>query len=332
MNNSQCKAGVLIVSHGSPREEANAFFRRMVGNIASRADGLNIKPAFFSLARPTIEDSMAELVAEGATSIYLMPYFLFNGQHVRSDIPEQTAKCREKYPGVPIEIMPTLQDEPAMEEIILDRLQVCSNGTSDIPTAPEAITSKSKRIIESRLGPARGDSFARSVITRVIHATADFSFSRSLRFHPDAVTTGRRALSSARNIVCDVRMTQAGITKAAGCAIHCAIGDDDVAARAKDRGCTRAAAAMEKLADTYNGGIVAIGNAPTALWKVMELARNDGPRPALVVGVPVGFVGALESKRALIDSDLCYVTNVSNRGGSPVAAAIVNALAVFDEK
>ena len=126
-------------------------------------------------------------------------------------------------------------------------------------------------------------------------------------------------------------MLQAGMTKIRS-EILCAIDRPEVAALARAKGCTRAAAAMELLAPQLDGAIVAIGNAPTALWKVMELARSGGPRPALVVGLPVGFVGARESKLALLESDLCYITNTSPRGGSPVAAAAVNALATLEQE
>ena len=124
-------------------------------------------------------------------------------------------------------------------------------------------------------------------------------------------------------------MLQAGLTKVPGEVIS-AIDRAEVAALAEQEAITRAAAAMELLAPRMDDAIVAIGNAPTALWKVMELAAREGIRPALVVGLPVGFVGARESKLALLESGLCYITNISPRGGSPVAAAAVNALATLD--
>lgn len=329
MSENRKKTGVLLVSHGSPRKEANAGFCQMVENITARTEGLTIRPTFFSIARPSIEDRVEEFAKEGVTHIYIVPYFLFNGQHVRVDIPEQVERCGEKYPEITIDVMPTLQNEPAMEEIMLDRLQDCIDTKSELPVTPDGITSKSQSIIDTRLGSAGDALFERSVVRRVIHSTADFSFNTSLRIHPDAEGVSREVLSAGRDIVCDVQMVRAGITKAISSEIHCAIGDEDVAAAAKQQGCTRSAAAMEKLAERYNNGIVAIGNAPTALWKVMEIAESGGPRPALVVGVPVGFVGALESKQALVESGLCYITNLSNRGGSPVAASIVNALATY---
>ncbi|MDP6524807.1 MAG: precorrin-8X methylmutase [Kiritimatiellia bacterium] len=329
MTNDKDKIGVLLVSHGSPRKEANAGFASMVENISSRTSGLIIKPTFFSLVRPSIEDRVAEFAAEGVSRIYLLPYFLYNGKHITVDIPEVLETCRNDHPEISIEMLPTLQNEPMMEEIMLDRLQACIESKSELPVTPDGITAKSKQIIDTRLGPADSALFERSVIRRVIHSTADFSFNTSLRIHPDAERVSREVFSAGHDIVCDVKMVRAGITKAINCTVHCAISDEDVAAEAKRQGCTRSAAAMEKLAEKYDNGIVAIGNAPTALWQVMEIAERGGPRPALVVGVPVGFVGALESKQALFDSDLCYITNLSNRGGSPVAASIVNALASF---
>ncbi len=332
MTVSKRNTGVLIVSHGSPREEANAGFCEMVNHVAARAEGLSVKPAFFSIAKPTIGDRVAEFAAEGVSMIHMMPYFLYNGQHVRVDIPEQVAQCRQDHPEVTIEVMPTLQGEPMMEELVLDRIQASCGVPTALPVAPDEITAKSWSIIDRRLGPDNGQGFIRSVVRRVIHSTADFSFNNSLRIHPDAEQVSQDLFRAGCNIVTDVKMVTAGITRAANCEVYCAIGDDDVAAMAKSKGCTRSAAAMDKLAEKYANGIVAIGNAPTALWRVMEIASGGGPKPALVIGVPVGFVGALESKQALYEIGLCYITNLSNRGGSPVAASIINALATYRGK
>ncbi len=169
-----------------------------------------------------------------------------------------------------------------------------------------AATRSSTRSSAPRLTPPS------AIVRRVIHATADFSFARTLRIHPQAVAAGMEALTARRAIVCDVNMLAAGITRA-GTEVLCTISDDRTMELARRRGCTRAAAAMELLGDRLAGSIVAIGNAPTALWKLMEMAAAGGPRPALVVGLPVGLVGARESKTALLDSGLCYITNTSAR-------------------
>ena len=196
-----------------------------------------------------------------------------------------------------------------------------------LPTDGREIERRSHQIIDERLAAMDLDQTVQSIARRVIHATADFSFGESLRVHPLAIQRAVDAIAAHRPIVCDVRMVQAGITKT-GCEILCAISDPEVVRRAKAQGCTRSAAAMEFLAEQIDGAIVAVGNAPTALWKILELSAKGVARPAVVVGLPVGFVGAAESKQALTESDLCYVSNVGPRGGSPVAAAAVNALAM----
>ena len=196
-----------------------------------------------------------------------------------------------------------------------------------LPTDGREIERRSHQIIDERLAAMALDPSVLPIARRVIHATADFSFGESLRVHPAAVERAMAAIEAGRPIVCDVRMVQAGLTRT-GCEVLCAIGDPEVVRRARAEGCTRAAAAMQQLSDRIDGAIVAIGNAPTALWKILELAAEVVVRPAVVVGLPVGFVGAAESKQALIESGLCYVSNVGARGGSPVAAAAVNALAM----
>ncbi len=196
-----------------------------------------------------------------------------------------------------------------------------------LPTSGQDIERRSHQIIDQRLDTMRLDELVRPIARRVVHATADFSFAESLRVHPRAIERAAEAIRRRRPILCDVRMLTAGITRTP-CEVVCAIGDEKVIQLAKATSSTRAAAAMQHLAERMDGAIVAIGNAPTALWRVLELAAEGVVRPAVVVGLPVGFVGAAESKQALLESGLCYVTNVGPRGGSPVAAAAVNALAL----
>ena len=259
----------------------------------------------------------------------LLPYFLYSGQHVTVDLPAVLAGCREQFPGITLELLPTLENEPTLEDLVVERLTPFACSTAPLPVDGSSIERRSYEMIDRQLTDwGDADADARRIIRRVIHATADVSFARTLRIHPQAVERGRSALAAGKAIVCDVKMLQAGMTKVSG-EVLCAIDREEVVARAKRGDCTRAAAAMEYLASQWEGAIVAIGNAPTALWKVLELVRNGGPRPALVVGLPVGFVGAREAKAALLESDLCYITNLGPRGGSPVAAAAVNALAML---
>jgi cobyrinic acid a,c-diamide synthase len=191
-----------------------------------------------------------------------------------------------------------------------------------------AIQQRSFDIIDGPLAARGFEPGVHAIVRRVVHATADFSFADSLRVHPEAVARGVAAIAGGAPLLCDARMLQAGMTSF-GDRIHCVIDTPDVRQAAKRHGGTRAAAAMEQLADLFGGAIIAIGNAPTALFKVLELVAAGAPEPALVVGLPVGFVGAAESKEALLRSGLCYITNLGPRGGSPVAAAAVNALAAL---
>jgi precorrin-8X/cobalt-precorrin-8 methylmutase len=323
--------GILIISHGSRLAEANQRFVDMVERVAARLQGAEILPAFFSIVRPDIPDQIAALTSRQLRRIVLMPYFLHTGRHITVHIPELLEECRRQFPQITLELLPTLQGDCSLEDMLVERLVPFSPSPAT-PSNGAAIERESFAIIDRQLGDwSRSDSGVRRIVRRVVHATADPSFARTMRIHPEAIERGRAALATGKPIICDVKMLQAGMTKVDN-EILCAIDQAEVAALAYGKGCTRAAAAMELLAPHLAGAVVAIGNAPTALWKILEMARNGGPRPALVVGLPVGFVGARESKLALAESDLCYITNTSARGGSAVAAAAVNALATLAEE
>jgi precorrin-8X/cobalt-precorrin-8 methylmutase len=332
MTNAADATGILIISHGSPRAEANQGFVDLVGRIAARLGTGDVRPVFFSIARPNIQDQVAAMAARGLRRIVLMPYFLYSGQHVTVDIPAQLAECRAQFPQVTLELLPTLENDPALEDVVVERLTALVADEASLPTDGRAIEERSYQIIARQLqGREVADPAAGQIIRRIIHATADVSFARTLAIDAHAVERGQAALAAGKPILCDVRMVQAGITKTRN-EVACLIDDEEVRAMARQNGITRAAAAMEKFVPRLEGAIVAVGNAPTALWRVMEIARRGGPRPALVVGIPVGFVGARESKLALIRSGLCYITNTSARGGSPVVAAAVNALAMLSQQ
>ncbi|MFZ5775828.1 MAG: precorrin-8X methylmutase [Thermodesulfobacteriota bacterium] len=194
---------------------------------------------------------------------------------------------------------------------------------------PEEIERESFRILEAELGPTTHSLEEFAVVRRVIHATGDFSFAESLRFHPAAMAAARQAILGGKNVLADVTMSATGISKGLlakhGGQVLCGVGDPEVAAEAKAKGLTRSEMAIRKLAGA-NIGIVAIGNAPTALLEVMRLIEEGFFRPDLVVGVPVGFVNAAESKAILAEKTYPFITTLGRKGGSPVAAATVNAL------
>ncbi len=210
------------------------------------------------------------------------------------------------------------------------------SGAVNSPTIvdPAAIEAASFAAIDAELSPHFGFSPAQhAVVRRVIHATADFDFARTLRFHPGVFDAARAAFGAGAPVVADVQMVQAGIDRAAlrrfGGEVLCYIGDPDVAEEARAAGTTRAVVAMRRARRLGDGVVLAIGNAPTALLEVLRLVAGDGWRPALVVGVPVGFVSAVESKAALHAGGAAgvpYITALGRKGGTPVAVAAVNAL------
>jgi precorrin-8X/cobalt-precorrin-8 methylmutase len=187
-------------------------------------------------------------------------------------------------------------------------------------------------IIDAEAGAHGFASPEWQVVRRVIHATADFEFKELMRFHADAVRAGIEALRGGCPIIVDVKMISAGLNedrlKAYGCLTHCFISDEDVIATAKAANSTRAIEAMRKAQrlGLLAGAVVAIGNAPTALIEVARLVAEEGARPALVIGVPVGFVSAAESKQIALYLKTPYIVATGRKGGSPIAVAIIHAL------
>lgn len=171
-----------------------------------------------------------------------------------------------------------------------------------------------------------------ALATRVIHACGMVEIADRLAYSDGSFEAGRTALACGAPILCDCRMVAAGIivrSLAAGNEVICTLGDESVPAMARDMHTTRSAAAVELWRDRVAGAVVAIGNAPTALFHLLERLDEGGPKPALILGFPVGFVGAAESKAELAaDSRGCdFVTLKGRRGGSAMASAAVNALA-----
>lgn len=170
-----------------------------------------------------------------------------------------------------------------------------------------------------------------TVYSRMIHASGDVDYGHLIHTSKGAVAAGIQALRKGCNIYCDVTMVQTGINKRAlsvlGGQTFCRIADPAVAASAKEKNISRSLEAMNSFGEELNGSIVAIGNAPTALFEVIRMVKEEGITPALIIGIPVGFVGAAESKEMLIqESTVPYITVRGTKGGSPIVASVVNAL------
>jgi precorrin-8X/cobalt-precorrin-8 methylmutase len=172
------------------------------------------------------------------------------------------------------------------------------------------------------------------VVVRMIHACGMVDLAADVAYTPEVVTAARTALAAGAPVLCDTEMVASGITRRrlpAGNDVLCALHDPAVGLLADRLGTTRTAAALELWGERLAGAVVAVGNAPTALFRLLELLDRGGPVPAAVVGVPVGFVGAVESKEALAASELSYLTVRGRRGGSAICVAAVNALASEQE-
>lgn len=330
---------ILLVGHGSPKKDANNIehIGRLLHNtIHPECTNDCVRAAYLQFAKPGIMEAIEECVQKGVKRMIIHPYFLSSGMHVTKDIPEIIRRAGAAYPDVEFIYTEPLGIHNKLAQVVLERISAASD------LLPADIEKKSFKIIteETDLNDITPEKIP--IVKRVIHATADFEFKNSLVFHPDAIKAGLTAIKAGKDILTDVEMVKAGVIKRWlepwGGKVMCNISDKDVIRESEKTGRTRAEIAMEKaLSGNNNIGVIAIGNAPTALLKVIEIfnnsslitARLSSPKShhsSLVIGVPVGFVKAVESKALLATQDFPFITNLSKKGGSPVAVAIVNAL------
>lgn len=210
--------------------------------------------------------------------------------------------------------------------------------TEQLTQAGQQIEHDSFAIVDREAGPHAYTAEQWPLVRRMIHATADFEFNGLTRFHPEAVQAGVTAILAGRPIVADVEMILVGVSRPRlahfGVELHQFIGDEDVIAQARDENSTRAVQAMRKAQrlGLLDGAIVAVGNAPTALLEVVRLIGEKRARPALIIGMPVGFVSAAESKAALSAlTEIPWVITEGRKGGSTLVVAAIHALLALAE-
>lgn len=201
----------------------------------------------------------------------------------------------------------------------------------DFIKKPMDIEVRSMEIIAPYLAELHLTEEAVKVYSRIIHAAGDVEYAPIIRIHPEAIAAAKKALQSGCNIYTDVEMVLTGINKrklaSFGGQVFCRVAEPEIAEIAKNKGITRSMAAMRSFGSELNGAVIAIGNAPTALFEVLRMVREEGLRPAAIIGIPVGFVGAADSKAELAaNEEIPYITVEGTKGGSPVAAAAVNAI------
>lgn len=195
---------------------------------------------------------------------------------------------------------------------------------------PMDIEARSFEIITEELKGKKLDSDQELIIKRCIHTSADFDYADNLCFSEQSVSLAMEALKKGACIVTDTQMAKSGINKRAlarlGGEVYCFMSDEDVAVRAKELGTTRAHVCMDKACTLDKPLIFAIGNAPTALVRLYELIEEGKIKPELIIGVPVGFVNVVQSKELIMETKIPYIVARGRKGGSNIAACIVNAL------
>ncbi|MDA8164611.1 MAG: precorrin-8X methylmutase [Desulfobacteraceae bacterium] len=312
---------IMLIGHGSPKKEANCMEtvgQMLHGQLHPGCTAACVRICYLQYHSPTFPEAVHAAAADGATRIVVHPYFLNAGVHVTEDIPALLREAAARYPRVTFTCTEPLGISAEIVQIVGSRIREAAG------IAPGAIEERSFEAIEREIDLSGLPGEQKPLVKRVIHTTADFDFRSSLLFHPQAVRAGVAAIRGGRSILTDVEMVKAGINKRAlgrwGGEVICRIGAKSGAA---DK--TRAEEALAEALDD-KVGIVAIGNAPTALLACIELIRQGRARPDLVVGVPVGFVRAVEAKALLGAQEFPFITTVGRKGGSPVAAALVNGL------
>ncbi len=198
---------------------------------------------------------------------------------------------------------------------------------------PQTVEEAGLKIIDQEAGTHSFNPGQWSVVRQVIHATADFDFAREMVFHPAAVEAGVAAIRFGADIVADTQTVNVGIAKDRlrkyGGTVWCFISDEDVILKSKEENLPRTAIAVRKAVETSDGSIYVIGNAPAALLELIRLVREGRAKPSLIIGVPVGFIGAAEAKEELLSLSTPFITCRGRKGGSPVAEAIINALSLL---
>ncbi len=289
-----------------------------------------------SFNHPSLKEAVELQAQQGIKRVLIMPFFLFDGKHSKEDIPESIERLKTCYPDIEFSLTSILGTDTLLADLVIKRIQEASletrdaGGIPDLPATPEAIEACSMEIIESLLPPIVCSAGELQVIKRIVHAAGDIEIAQLVRFHPQAIASGIKAIRTGNPIYTDVKMAAAGInrkkTDEFGCDVTCAIDNPGAIKITNEGGITRSAAAIRFLDTKLHNAIIAIGNAPTALFALIDLIDSTDITPALIVGMPVGFVGAKESKSELMKRDIPFIAIEGNRGGSALAVAAVNAL------
>jgi precorrin-8X/cobalt-precorrin-8 methylmutase len=332
--------GIIIICHGSRGEQGNIEISKALTRITEGVKSflppeIEVIGAALQFNHPTLEEAVESLAMRDVDRIVIMPYFLFSGRHITEHIPELVEKLKHIYPKKQFIMSNPLGSEEYFIGAVAKRIEEAVpklwTNVPTSPTPPDTIEQQSMEIVEKFLPPSPSMSAEeRSVKKRIVHASGDPQVVSLIKFSPTAIASGLGAIAKGSPIYTDVRMVATGINdhlaETCGCSVSCAMDGIKGLKQAKEPNTTQTAAAMRNLRKRLNSAIVAIGNAPTALLALLDLVDHEKINPALVVGMPVGFVQAKESKDELMKRNVPYITVVGTRGGSAMAVAAVNAL------
>lgn len=326
---------MILLAHGSRGEED---ISRHVGELLWRAarllpGRLRLMVAFLQFNKPDLEEAVRLLREDSVKEIFILPLFLLPGRHLRRDIPRLVERLRDENPGMKLELRAGLGEqgwffEPLGRWISAElpaRLFAEAAGREE-QTTGEEIMQASLALAEELLGDHASKNGERNILLRILHATGDPTVLGSVSMSPQAVERGIHALRRSRPVVVDVGMVKAGLNRGLlqrlGCPLYCAA---EQVAVIPSTG-TRVGKGMLELRRQLEDSLVIVGNAPTALLSVIRLVRAGEVVPSLVIGTPVGFIQALESKRSLMALGIPHITVQGTRGGSAMAVAAANAL------
>jgi precorrin-8X/cobalt-precorrin-8 methylmutase len=344
--------GLILVGHGSRLPQHRENIEKLAEILRSKSRFKLVESAFMIRNRPSITEALDRMARKGVKKVVVIPVFMTLGSHTLKDIPKilglGEGKHVTKWGDMEVIYGDPLGSDIRIAEIIEEKAlealgeitQPQMNPNVQSPdVAANAMFETSVGIIRSMLREVLEkvpEKHAR-IIERVVHATADPDFANLIVIDDRAVGAGVKAIKSGAKVITDVKMVMAGISAAKlrrfGGKVICYTDDIRVSKLASEWGLTRTAAAMRlAIDDGLNGAIVVIGNSPTATFELVKAVKKGEAKPALIIATPVGFVKSAEAKEAVMKLGVPFISLRGFKGGSPVAAAIFNALLVLAEE
>lgn len=351
----QDKVGLILIGHGSKLPHNRENLERLAQIMRARSSFKIVEISFMVRNSPTIPEAIDTIAKKGVTKIVLVPAFLAPGVHTTQEIPELigvkdkesqlSQKGIQLIYGEPIgadECIAVILEEKALKALGEDwehqHAPFKSNAPLNMPAASTKIYDKSMTLIRPEIQDvlAKAPKNQAAIIERVVHTTADPEFAKLLVISGKAVEAGVAAIRAGARIITDVKMIKAGINEARvrrfGCKVLTYIDDERATKMAAEEGITRSTGAVRlAVADGADGAIFLIGNAPTAAFELAEQIKKGKVKPGLIVAVPVGYVGAAESKEEIAKLPVPYIITKGRKGSSTIAVAIFNAMLAMAE-